>query len=236
MRRNGFALVFYLSVITLSLAFPTVFASNVDLSVEEKLKQIILPKVDFEAKPLSKCLEILEERSRELDPSPINKGLSIIDHTDGSEDILISLRLTNVPLHEAIRYACQLANRNPSYDDRGVHVRMVEENPSSEVSEYSTVLEAKLESIIIPDIDFVDTPLRDALSFLQQKSMELDPETDPDKKGINLILEKGPSDPEPKITLKLTRISLKEAFEYIASLSGLECQLTPDYLLLKPEK
>lgn len=49
--------------------------------------------------------------------------------------------------------------------------------------------EEKLKSIIIPSLEFSDTPLRDALQFIQQKSVELDfNETDPTRKGINIIL------------------------------------------------
>ena len=54
-------------------------------------------------------------------------------------------------------------------------------------------IEDKLKTIIIPSIEFADTPLKDALDFIQQRSTELDvAETDPAKKGINIILQAGP--------------------------------------------
>ena len=53
-------------------------------------------------------------------------------------------------------------------------------------------IEEKLKTIIIPSIEFTDTPLKDALEFIQQRSVELDiSETDPGKKGINIILDVG---------------------------------------------
>lgn len=211
-------------------------AANVDLTVEEKLKQIVLPKVDFIDLPLDECFAFFEKKSREFDPSPINKGISIIDHTDDSGEVLITLRLTEVPLHEALRYACQLANRDLSYNGRGVDVRMMKKESETEMARDSTVLEAKLESIIIPKVEFKDAPLSEALSFLQQMSMELDTETDPNKRGINLMLERGLPNPEPTITLKLSNVSLKEAFRYTAALSGLEYQIDPDLLILKPKE
>ena len=45
----------------------------------------------------------------------------------------------------------------------------------------------KLRSIVIPRIDFEDTTLDEAMSYLTQKSIELDPE----KTGINFVVEKG---------------------------------------------
>ena len=50
----------------------------------------------------------------------------------------------------------------------------------------------KLKRIIIPEIEFEDTPLSDAIDFLRQKSVELDDmEPDPARKGINIILRTG---------------------------------------------
>ena len=52
--------------------------------------------------------------------------------------------------------------------------------------------EEKLKTIILPSVEFADTPLRDALEFLQQRSVELDlNETNPAKKGVNIILDEG---------------------------------------------
>ena len=52
--------------------------------------------------------------------------------------------------------------------------------------------ETKLKNIIIPSIEFSDTPLRDALEFIQQKSVELDfAETDPNRKGVNILIADG---------------------------------------------
>ncbi len=58
--------------------------------------------------------------------------------------------------------------------------------------------EDKLKTIILPSVEFADTPLADALDFLSQKSVELDvKESDPTKKGINIILDAGSSSAAP---------------------------------------
>ena len=53
-------------------------------------------------------------------------------------------------------------------------------------------IEEKLKTINLPSVEFADTPLSDALEFLQQKSVELDiNESDPTKKGVNIVLDAG---------------------------------------------
>jgi len=53
-------------------------------------------------------------------------------------------------------------------------------------------IEEKLKTIMIPSIEFADTPLKDALDFLQQRSVELDvTEPDPARKGVNIVLDVG---------------------------------------------
>ena len=53
-------------------------------------------------------------------------------------------------------------------------------------------IEEKLKTINLPSVEFADTPLSDALDFLQQRSVELDiSESDPAKKGVNIVLDVG---------------------------------------------
>jgi general secretion pathway protein D len=53
-------------------------------------------------------------------------------------------------------------------------------------------IEEKLKTINLPSVEFADTPLSDALDFLQQRSVELDiNESDPAKKGVNIVLDVG---------------------------------------------
>lgn len=53
--------------------------------------------------------------------------------------------------------------------------------------------EEKLKSIILPSVEFADTPLQDAMEFLRQRSIELDVnEPDVTKKGVNILIDAGP--------------------------------------------
>ena len=49
----------------------------------------------------------------------------------------------------------------------------------------------KLQTIVIPRVDFADTPLDEAMEYLTQKSIELDTDPDQTRKGINFVIEKG---------------------------------------------
>jgi type II secretory pathway component HofQ len=55
------------------------------------------------------------------------------------------------------------------------------------------------------------------IEFLVKKSLELDPE----KKGVNIILQLSDAKP-PAITLNLRNVPLLQALKYVAQLSGLE--------------
>ncbi len=115
---------------------------------KEKLKEIVLPEVRFDNTPLSEALAQLEAKSRELDPTaPVDglKGLNIVmragqsgdnlgiegETTDGEnvpvEDTPITLKLTDVPLSEALRYTTELARLKYKVEPHAVAVVPVTE-------------------------------------------------------------------------------------------------------------
>lgn len=52
-------------------------------------------------------------------------------------------------------------------------------------------IENKLKTIIVPSVEFVGTPLRDALEFLRARAQELDSNPDVTKRGVDIILNTG---------------------------------------------
>jgi hypothetical protein len=89
----------------------------------------------------------------------------------------------------------------------------------------------KLKTIIVPKVDFEQTPLKEALTFLQEQSRLHDPE----KKGVNFMV-RDPSVLDKPITLKLTNISLMTALQYACSLSSLRFTIEKHTVVLKPAK
>lgn len=112
------------------------------------------------------------------------------------------------------------------------------ENP---VSDAMTV---KLQSLIIPTIDFEDATLSEAIDYLRQQSRALDESN----KGINIVLnlpltEKKESPNveqtgipvEPHISLELHEVPMYVALEYVAKQAGLSIRIDPYAVVLLPE-
>lgn len=94
----------------------------------------------------------------------------------------------------------------------------------------TSLINRKLDEIIIPRIDFQDVTIREALDFLKQRASALDTtETDPSKKGVNIVLNIPEGSPEAaaRITLGLTDIPLRAAIDYVAKAANLKLKVEP---------
>jgi general secretion pathway protein D len=103
--------------------------------------------------------------------------------------------------------------------------------------------------------------LSSAVEYLRQESARLDPDPDPQRRGVNLLLRLPPltpaaapvaaaspdganaaSGPAPefvptanmRITVNLSRIPLQEALQYVASEAGLKLRVEPYAVCLVP--
>jgi hypothetical protein len=73
----------------------------------------------------------------------------------------------------------------------------------------------KMQTIIIPKIEFTEVPLPDALNFLSFEARKHDPQ----KMGVNIVLltrEKSP----PKITLNVRNLSLGSSLGFVTEITG----------------
>lgn len=116
---------------------------------------------------------------------------------------------------------------------------------------------ARLNRIIIPRIDFRDSTVRQAVTFLQQRSRDLDTtESSPDQRGVNIFLKLPTAaaaqtieptqgtegaitvppvaTPDARITLNLSNVPLYEALRYVATLAGLKVKVEPFAVSLVP--
>ena len=101
----------------------------------------------------------------------------------------------------------------------------------------------KLNSIILPRIDFENTTVVEAIDFLRLRSHELDKtEPDPAKKGVNIvILPPRPAAaegtrPQPLVIgeLKLRNVSLGRILQYICEITQLRYTLDDTAVILAP--
>lgn len=91
--------------------------------MQERARNIVIPKIDFEEVPLPDAVTELEEQARVQDPE--NAEFSIAIEESVREELginTITLRLSNVPLTEALRYTTNLAGATYRFTKTGVEV------------------------------------------------------------------------------------------------------------------
>ena len=98
---------------------PIIKATNFDL--DQKLKSIFV-SLDFTNVSIEQATNFLYTESKRLD-DPTHKGIPFIIQPDASASAKpISLTLNNVPIVEALRYVCQLANVKYKIQDYAVSI------------------------------------------------------------------------------------------------------------------
>jgi len=95
----------------------------------------------------------------------------------------------------------------------------------------------KVSSIVIPEIEFENTPLSDAVEFLHIKSRDLDDiEPDPERKGVDVILRNLGGETavlaDKRVSLRLTDVPLLDAAAALADAAGLDYQVTPEAIVV----
>ncbi|MEC5125390.1 hypothetical protein VSU19_01400 [Verrucomicrobiales bacterium BCK34] len=92
----------------------------------------------------------------------------------------------------------------------------------------------KLDDIVIPNLEFADTPFDDCVAYLWAVSIELDHnEVIPEEKGVRIV-SNAQENAENSITIRLVNIPLKNALRYVATLGQTEMRLEPDGVVLVP--
>ncbi len=102
----------------------------------------------------------------------------------------------------------------------------------------TSLINRKLDEIIIPRVDFRDATIREALDFLKQRAIALDTtEQDPSRRGINIVLKVPADSPEAdsRITLSLNDIPLRAAIDYVAKAANLKLKIEPYAVAVVPQ-
>lgn len=87
--------------------------------IVQKLRTLIVPKVDFSGASLTEVVEFLRVRSRDLDPE--GKGIDfVLNLPPEATATTIDLSLTNIPMEELVRYSAQKAGAAFKVDDYAV--------------------------------------------------------------------------------------------------------------------
>lgn len=103
-------------------------------AIQTKLKQIILPSIQFDNVSVAEAIDFLRQRSVELDVTeqdPTKKGVNfVIVAATGKENkeepgkrMIQDLQLKNIPLGVALKYICELSSLRASIDAYSVTIR-----------------------------------------------------------------------------------------------------------------
>ncbi len=96
-------------------------------------------------------------------------------------------------------------------------------------------IEGAISRMIIPKIELQNADIRDAIDQLVTTARNNDPE----RCGVSVILNlpaTGASKPLPRITLKLSRIPLKIALDYITSAADLHWWIEPHAIIISSQR
>jgi general secretion pathway protein D len=96
-------------------------------------------------------------------------------------------------------------------------------------------LSDKMRRIIFPTVQFSGATIEEALEFLRLKSRDLDTfETDPTKRGVNIILRQAEGAPPASISLDLKDVPMEEALRYITELASMKVKVESFAVLVVP--
>ncbi|MEY4570643.1 MAG: hypothetical protein RLZZ398_2082 [Verrucomicrobiota bacterium] len=121
---------------------PCSLSRSIKETIERKLREIIIPGLDFENTSLEEAIDFLQVRCSELDinePNPAKKGLSFVvvksreltkvapipegTPDTGTKELQIeSLRLRNIPLGEALKHICEATGTRFEIDGQAVKI------------------------------------------------------------------------------------------------------------------
>lgn len=105
----------------------------------------------------------------------------------------------------------------------------------------STKIEAKLNSIMIPRLEFNGARIADVLEFLSQTSQELDTaEPDPSKRGVSIVIDASGSTeaatiPDRLVTVRLSNVPLASALKYVTQQVRLRYRVDSFAVIVSPE-
>ncbi|MFT5409998.1 MAG: hypothetical protein ACI9NC_002725 [Verrucomicrobiales bacterium] len=197
--------------------------------IRAKLKSIVIPKIEFKKATLEEAIEFLRKAAWENDKEekqPHWRGVPMIylpgpQPSERDKEIFgeefedqITLELTDCRLGPALKFTSKLAGCYPVVTNLGLVVT----SPFTGFLEYdkddpnALEMKRKLRETIIPELDFTDVTIHEAIDFLRLKS------------GINFVVLPGSDGKRlgrPFITLKLRKIPVGEALDFICQVSGL---------------
>jgi bla regulator protein BlaR1 len=217
--------------------------------LQQKMKSLIIPSINFNDATVEEAVQLLNQRSQALDTSeadPAKRGVYFRLLSPGAiagepvELPKITLQLQDMPLSAVLQHICDAANLYYSVSDkvvilfpggkRTVNVGAPKNSPAQEL------LQQKMNSLIIPTINFNNATVEEAIQFLLQQSQALDTnESDPQKRGVNFALQLPDSaDASLKVSMRSQNLPLVAALQSICDAANLQFTVTDQAVVISP--
>ncbi len=181
----------------------------------KRLKETIIPLVDFKDTSLDECMDFLRLSSYQL-----GKGFNFVN-TEKNLETKMTLRLSNVSLLNTLRYVSLITNTklNITKDTVFIIPRV-----DLHVKKWG-----RLSKIIIPSVSFTNVSPEDALVFIRDtiKNQNSDYK-------MKIILD--PSIlPNTKINMRLKSVATSTVLERLATACNATCYVSPGMVLILPK-
>lgn len=113
-----------------ALLTPDGVTAGGSVRIDQKLKEIVIPTLEFSDARLSDVVEFLTQKAQELDNSesePSKRGVNIVIDPAGMGDAnvgerTLTVRLSNVPLGVALKYAVQQVGMSLRTDNEAIRI------------------------------------------------------------------------------------------------------------------
>jgi len=198
--------------------------------IVQKLKTIIIPKLDFEDVTISTGCAYLREMSKKLDSAGTGVNIFLkLAPAEKEQEPVINLILNNKTLGECLFFICAAARlelridtnavvisspESASYDITQSEASILALGTSGEtLTQFNMLTNNKLENIIFPSVDFNEADIFSVIRYLNRSSKRYDR----DMAGISIVagFTKETAAVLPKLTMIFTKIPMNELLRYI---------------------
>ena len=213
------------------------------VSVDQKLDEIVVPRVEMVKAPLSDALEFLRIGSGDLDKiSPKEstlKGLNFIlkDPKGKLAEARVTMTLNQIPVRSVLDYIVRMTGTSYRIDDHAVVIGLEEDLAEGNGTYFSSVPVGRTREIYdallnkrLPAVSIENATIGDAIEFFRKASEGLEAK-DSKASGLNFVV-KNPGKELPKITLHMKDVPLGVALGYACELSGLAYTIHPSAILI----
>ena len=139
----------------------------------DRASAIRFPQVDLAGASIEDAATYLSRTSRELTQD--KAGLNIIVKTAQPVEKRVSLRVTNMPAPDAVRYCAESAGLFVTWSGNAAIITDRKDLPATAVAldGGGRTLHARASKVVVPQVDFKDATLREVLEFISAKSASL---------------------------------------------------------------